>query len=133
MAGKENDDTPNEIKEMAKYYKIKDAFAEYASNVKLPILSRKSILHHSLNPKVLLCLLIKMLSEGFDLNVADKTINFARTEAEARMIDLGFIHILHFVYSIENQCVNKIDVKKRRSWLKPSSAFYVLDNLFELV
>lgn len=88
-AEKENDDTPNEIKEMTKYYKIKDAFAEYASNVKLPIFVKKVNTASFFEPEgAVVPIDKKMLSEGFDLNVADKTINFARTEAEARMIDL---------------------------------------------
>ena len=88
-AEKENDDTPNEIKDMTKYYKIKDAFAEYASNVKLPIFVKKVNTASFFEPDgAVVPLDKKMLSEGFDLNIADKTINFARTEAEARMIDL---------------------------------------------
>ena len=88
-AEKENDDTPNEIKEMTKYYKIKDAFAEYASNVKLPIFVKKvNTASFFEREGAVVPIDKKMLSEGFDLNIADKTINFARTEAEARMIDL---------------------------------------------
>ena len=88
-AEKENDDTPNEIKDMTKYYKIKDAFAEYASNVKLPVFVKKVNTASFFEPEgAVVPVDKKMLSEGFDLNIADKTINFARTEAEARMIDL---------------------------------------------
>ena len=88
-AENENDDTPNEIKDMTKYYKIKDTFAEYASNVKLPIFVKKVNTASFFEPdSAVVPLDKKMLSEGFDLNIADKTINFARTEAEARMIDL---------------------------------------------
>lgn len=88
-AEKENDDTPNEIKDMTKYYKIKDAFAEYASNIKLPIFVKKVNTASLFEPEgAVVPVDKKMLSEGFDLNIADKTINFARTEAEARMIDL---------------------------------------------
>ncbi len=88
-AEKENDDTPNEIKEMTKNYKIKDAFAEYASNVKLPIFVKKVNTASLFEPEgAVVPIDKKMLSEGFDLSIADKTINFARVEAEARMIDL---------------------------------------------
>lgn len=74
---------------MTKYYKIKDAFAEYASNVKLPIFVKKvNTASFFESEGAVVPIDKKMLSEGFDLNVADKTINFARTEAEARMIDL---------------------------------------------
>jgi type III restriction enzyme len=86
---KENDDTPNEIKDMAKYYKIKKVFEDDARNIKLPIFVKKVNTTSIFETEgEIVPLDKKMLSEGFDLSVADKTINFARTDVEAKIIDL---------------------------------------------
>lgn len=88
-AEQEKDETPNELKNMVKYYKIKDAFIEYASNIQLPVFIKKigvTSIFESEGTEVAIDK--TMLSEGFDLSKADRIINFTRTDSEAEMIDL---------------------------------------------
>lgn len=88
-AEREKDETPNEIKDMVKFYKIKEAFVEYASKIKLPVFVKKIDTTSIFEVEGTDVPINKtMLSEGFDLSAADRTINFTRTEAEARIIDL---------------------------------------------
>ncbi len=87
--GRGKNNVPNDIKDMVKSYKIKDVFVEHASKVELPIFVKKVNTNSLFEQEGKYVKLDKkMLSEGFELNKLDKVINFTRTEAEARVIDL---------------------------------------------
>lgn len=88
-AEKENDNIPNDIKDMQKHYSIKAVFKADAESLELPMFTKRlatNTIFTTDGEEVKIDK--KMLSEGFDLSREDKTIHFSRTEAEARLIDL---------------------------------------------
>lgn len=88
-AEKENDNIPNDIKDMQKHYYIKAVFKADAESLELPMFTKRlatNTIFTTDGEEVKIDK--KMLSEGFDLSREDKTIHFSRTEAEARLIDL---------------------------------------------
>lgn len=88
-AEKENDNIPNDIKDMQKHYSIKDVFKTDAENLILPMFTKRLTANTIFTTDGEEVVIDKvMLSEGFDLSKEDKTIHFSRTEAEARLIDL---------------------------------------------
>ena len=90
-AAKENkDDTPNELKDMQKYYSIKPIYEKVVNNLKLPVFVKKietSDIFDSEGNKTV-PITKKMLAEGFDLSKADRNITFTQTLPDARRIDL---------------------------------------------
>lgn len=88
-AEKENDNIPNDIKNMQKPYSIKEVFKTDAENLVLPMFTKRlstNTIFTTDGEEVIIDKI--MLSAGFDLSKEDKTIHFSRTEAEARLIDL---------------------------------------------
>lgn len=88
-AEKENDNIPNDIKDMQKHYSIKEVFKADAAALRLPMFTKRlsiNTIFDTDGEEVKIDK--KMLSEGFDLSIEDKTIRFSRTDAEARLIDL---------------------------------------------
>ncbi len=88
---KESEDTsiPQEIADKVKYYTIKEDFKAIADDMKLPVFVRKNDKGSIFNSEGELIPITKtMLTEGFELEKADKNINFTRTQQEAVSIDL---------------------------------------------
>ena len=87
----DNDDIPNDIKDMQKYYQIKKVFREQAESVKIPIFVKKTIPSKIFDEEDggIVPITKKMLAEGFDLSKADKNISFVPTKMQAQMIDLS--------------------------------------------
>lgn len=86
-----NDLVPNEIKEMAGCYFIKDCYREKAFMVKLPIFKKKVSGQNSVfEDDVLLPLTKEMLEEGFSekMSKLDHDIDFKRSDVQAQSIDL---------------------------------------------
>lgn len=80
---------PQEIADKVKYYTIKDDFKAVAEKMALPVFVRKIDTGSVFNPEGELVPITKtMLAEGFELEKADKNINFTRTQQEAVAIDL---------------------------------------------
>lgn len=80
---------PQEIADKVKYYTIKEEFKAIAEDMKLPVFVRKTDTGSIFNPEGELIPITKtMLVEGFDLEKADKNINFTITQQEAVSIDL---------------------------------------------
>lgn len=85
------DDIPNDVKDMQSYYSIKASMQSLANEIVLPSFVRRiatsSIFDPDGDEKVLVNK--NMLAEGFDLSRADKNISFTWTEAQAQRIDLS--------------------------------------------
>ena len=80
---------PSDIKDKVKMYTIKEDFKEVANQMILPVFMRKVNTSNIFNPQGHTIKLTKpILTEGFELEKADKNINFTRTEEEAVRIDL---------------------------------------------
>ncbi|MEE3484835.1 MAG: DEAD/DEAH box helicase family protein [Bacteroidales bacterium] len=80
---------PSDIKDKVKMYTIKEDFKEVANQMILPIFMKKVNTSNIFNPQGHTIKLTKtILTEGFELEKADKNINFTRTEEEAVKIDL---------------------------------------------
>lgn len=88
-AEKEDDNIPNDVKSMVKYYTFKDVFKEVAEKITLPTFVKKvNVQSFFTNGDSYVPLTKSMLAEGFDLSRQDHNVNFTRTDAEARLIDL---------------------------------------------
>ena len=88
-AAKEEDEIPNEVKDMQKYYTVKDVFKEGITEVVLPIFIKKTKTSSIFGTEGSEVPVTKsMLAEGFDLSREDKSIDFTRVETEAMQIDL---------------------------------------------
>lgn len=88
---RETEDTviPQEIADKVKYYTIKEEFKAIADDIKMPVFVRKTDTGSIFNPEGELIPITKtMLTEGFDIEKADKNINFTRTQQEVVSIDL---------------------------------------------
>lgn len=88
---KESEDTfiPQEIADKVKYYTIKEDFKAIAEEMKLPKFVKKTDTKNIFSEDGELILVTKeMLTEGFELEKADKNVNFIRTQQEAVTIDL---------------------------------------------
>ena len=85
-----NDSVPNEIKDMAGYYMIKECYREKAAAIRLPIFKKKVIGNSVFEDEEWLPLTKEMLDEGFSEKMSrlDHNISFARTEVQAQFIDL---------------------------------------------
>ena len=83
------DNIPSDLLSMIKRREIKVVFKEEAAQISLPRFVTRTKTSSLFSVKGEDVLIDKsMLSEGFDLSLADKDISFTRTEAEARLIDL---------------------------------------------
>lgn len=90
-AQNDKDNIPNDLKDMQKYYRIKPDFQEQIEKIKLPVFVKritKSDIFDT-DSSSFVPVSKKMLAEGFDLNKADRNIQFTRTNAQAQMIDLS--------------------------------------------
>lgn len=85
-----NDAVPNEIKDMAGYYMIKECYREKAIAIRLPIFKKKVTGDSVFEDEELLPLTKEMLDEGFSAKMPrlDHNISFTRTEVQAQFIDL---------------------------------------------
>ena len=85
------DNIPNDLKDMQKFYHIKEHLTRFAEDIELPVFVKKitssSIFDEEGEASVLVTK--KMLAEGFELSKGDKNIPFTRTEAQAQKIDLS--------------------------------------------
>ena len=80
---------PSDIKNMIKTYPVKDDFKAVAEQVQLPIFVKQVSTGNLFNPQGEPQRLNKtLLTEGFELEKADKNIDFTRTNEEAVRIDL---------------------------------------------
>ncbi|MBR4840163.1 MAG: hypothetical protein IK005_06780 [Paludibacteraceae bacterium] len=80
---------PSDIKDKVSMYTIKEDFKEVANQMVLPVFVKKVSTSNIFNPEGHTIKLSKtILTEGFELEKADKNINFTRTDAEAVRIDL---------------------------------------------
>lgn len=85
----DNDNIPSDMKGKIATYQIKDDFKEIATTLRLPVFMK------IVNTKTIFSsqgdtikLSKAMLTEGFELEKADKNINFTRSDQEAVSIDL---------------------------------------------
>lgn len=83
----DNNDIPNDIKDMINTYPINNDFAKYVKDLVLPQFVKK------VNASLIFAeeyvpLEKTMLAEGFDLDKCDHNIDFTRTESEAVRVDL---------------------------------------------
>lgn len=90
-AKNDNDEIPNDLKDMQQYYKIKSDFKEQVEQLKLPVFVKKITKSDvfDTDSNAFVPVTKKMLTEGFDLSKADKNILFAPTTTQAQMIDLS--------------------------------------------
>lgn len=88
-AVKGDDNIPNDLKDMIKYYSIKDVFQKEAETICLPTFVKRvnssSIFEQAGS---FVPLTKSMLAADFDLNKEDHKINFTRTDIEAVRVDL---------------------------------------------
>ena len=88
-AVKEDDNIPNDLKDMTKYYSIKDIFQKEAETIYLPTFVKKvnssSIFEQAGS---FVPLTKSMLAVDFNLDKEDHKINFTRTDIEAVQVDL---------------------------------------------
>lgn len=90
-AKKDNDNIPNDLKDMQTYYTLNRIFKEQAEGIVLPTFVKKvaSSTIFDIGEESSIPVTKKMLAEGFDLSKADRNISFTRTAAQAQMIDLS--------------------------------------------
>lgn len=90
-AKKDNDNIPNDLKDMQKYYSLNKVFKEQAESIVLPTFVKKITTSNIFDAgeEGTIPVTKKMLAEGFDLSKADRNISFTRTAAQAQMIDLS--------------------------------------------
>ena len=90
-AKKDNDDTPNDLKDMQTYYSLNKIFKEQAEGIVLPTFVKKVAASDIFDTgeESTIPVTKKMLAEGFELSKADRNISFTRTAAQAQMIDLS--------------------------------------------
>lgn len=80
---------PQEVADKVNNYTIKEEFEAIADAMNLPVFVKKTSTGSLFYPEGELIPITKtMLTEGFELEKADKNINFARTQQEAVTIDL---------------------------------------------
>lgn len=80
---------PSEIAEQVKYYTIKEEFSKIAEQMELPVFVKKIATNTFFSTDGEYLPVNKtMLTKDFDLEKADKNINFTRTQQEAVSIDL---------------------------------------------
>lgn len=88
-AVKEDDNIPNDLKDMTKYYSIKDIFQKEAETIYLPTFVKRvnssSIFEQAGS---FVPLTKSMLAVDFNLDKEDHKINFTRTDIEAVQVDL---------------------------------------------
>lgn len=85
----ENTSIPQEIADKVKQYTIKDEFKAIAEKLMLPKFVKKTNTNSIFFPEGEFIPITKtMLTEGFELEKADKNINFTKTQQEAISIDL---------------------------------------------
>lgn len=88
-AEQDNDEIPNDIKDMTKSYPIKDVFKESANLISLPTFTKRVNIASIFETEGSYVSLTKsMLAEGFDLTKEDHKIDFTRTDIEAVRVDL---------------------------------------------
>lgn len=88
-AEKEDDNIPNDVKNMVKYYTFKEVFKEVAEKIILSTFVKKvNVQSFFTDGDTYVPLTRSMLVEGFDLSKQDHDVSFTRTDAEARLIDL---------------------------------------------
>ena len=84
-----NNHIPSDMKGKIATYQIKDDFKEIATALRLPVFTKEVNIKTVFNPETKPVRLTKaMLTEGFELEKADKNINFTRSDQEAVRIDL---------------------------------------------
>jgi type III restriction enzyme len=90
-AKKDNDNIPNDLKDMQKYYQLNKVFKEQAEGIVLPMFVKKITASNIFdeNEESDVPVTKKMLAEGFELSKADRNISFASPTAQAQMIDLS--------------------------------------------
>ena len=90
-AKKDNDNIPNDLKDMQKYYSLNKVFKEQAEGIVLPMFVKKITTSNifDANGESNVPVTKKMLAEGFELSKADRNISFASPTAQAQMIDLS--------------------------------------------
>ena len=84
----DNNDIPNDIKNMVNTYSIKDFFADKAGTIVLPHFVKKAVSSLIFADSEYIPLDKTMLAEGFDLGKCDHNIDFTRAESEAVRVDL---------------------------------------------
>ena len=88
-AAKQDDNLPNDIKDMLPNYEIKDFFKEEAAKIELPQFVKRVNTGSFFDSEGSYVLLERaMLSEGFNLDKQDRNIDFSHLETEAVRIDL---------------------------------------------
>lgn len=86
---KEDDNIPNDVKDMVKYYSIKDIFQKDAEEICLPTFTRKVNSNSLFGQQDSFVHLTKsMLAEGINLDKEDHKIDFTRIDIEAVRVDL---------------------------------------------
>ena len=90
-AKKDNDNIPNDLKDMQKYYSLNNVFKEQAESIVLPTFVKKITASNIFDAgeESTIPVTKKMLAEGFELSKADRNISFASPTAQAQMIDLS--------------------------------------------
>lgn len=90
-AKKDNDNIPNDLKDMQTYYSLNKIFKEQAEGIILPTFVKKVAASDIFDTgeESTIPVTKKMLAEGFELSKADRNISFTRTAAQAQMIDLS--------------------------------------------
>lgn len=85
------DNIPNDLKDMQKYYTIKERLASTVAGIKLPIFVKKIVSSNIFddNEETTVPVTKKMLAEGFELSKGDKNVSFTRSVAQAQKIDLS--------------------------------------------
>ena len=103
----DNNDIPNDIKDMINTYPIKDIFAGQAKELVLPLFVKK------INANLIFAdeyvpLDKTMLAEGFDLDKCDHDIDFTRTESEAVRVDLEKSNREEYAVTRRNLSANQL-------------------------
>lgn len=90
-AKKDNDNIPDDLKDMQTYYSLNRVFKEQAEGIVLPTFVKKVAASDIFDTgeESTIPVTKKMLAEGFELSKADRNISFTRTAAQAQMIDLS--------------------------------------------
>lgn len=117
----DNNDIPNDIKDMINTYPIKDVFVDKAGSLVLPQFVKKASVNLIFADEYV-PLDKKMLAEGFDLDKYDHNIDFTRAESEAVRVDLERSSGDEYAVTRRNLNVNQLAfIKQHFATLSPES------------
>jgi len=123
VAEENKSNIPNDLKNMTKTFCINEKFKDIAENISIPMFEKKVNTNSLFSNDGEMILLEKtMLSEGFDLDKADRNVDFTTTNVKAVEIDLEEKKKDEFVPVHKNLNQNQLDGLRRHFQSLPTES-----------